>query len=43
MVFLDFIKNFDKVPVRRISVNLSCYGIKGSTLTWINDNRVHAT
>ena len=45
VVFLDFSKAFDKVPHCHLSVNLSYYGINGSTLTWINHflhNRVQA-
>ena len=33
----DFNKEFREVPHRRYSVELSYYGINGSTLTWMND------
>ncbi|XP_072024943.1 uncharacterized protein [Amphiura filiformis] len=32
----DFSKAFDKVPHLRLSAKLEFYGIRGSTLTWIN-------
>ena len=37
MIVLDFSKAFDKVPHRRLVTKLDHYGIRGSTLQWIQD------
>ena len=36
-VSLDFSKAFDKVSHRHLFIKLSYYGIRGSTLSWIQD------
>ena len=36
-VLLDFSKAFDKVPHRRLATKLHHYGVRGSTLSWIED------
>ena len=36
-VVLDFSKAFDKVPHRRLCNKLNNYGIRGTTLQWIED------
>ena len=35
VVYLDFLKAFDKVPHRRLLVKLEAYGINGKVLRWI--------
>ena len=37
LVLLDFKKTFDKVPHHRLCYKLSYYGIRGATLSWIQD------
>ena len=37
LVLLDFKKAFDKVPHHRLCYKLAHYGIKGTTLRWIQD------
>ena len=37
VILLDFAKAFDKVPHRRLLNKLHCYGIRGPTLSWIED------
>uniref|UniRef100_A0A8C4XYG1 Reverse transcriptase domain-containing protein n=1 Tax=Gopherus evgoodei TaxID=1825980 RepID=A0A8C4XYG1_9SAUR len=37
MVYLDFQKAFDKVPHQRFLRKLSCHGIKGKVLSWIEN------
>ena len=37
MILLDFAKAFDKVPHRRLSTKLTYYGVRGDTLSWINN------
>ena len=36
-IFLDMSKAFDTVPLKRLSCELSHYGIRGYTLKWIED------
>jgi hypothetical protein len=36
-ILLDFSKAFDKVPHRRLLMKLDHYGIRGTTLKWIQD------
>jgi len=36
VVYLDFLKAFDKVPHRRLLAKLEAYGISGKVLYWIN-------
>ena len=33
---LDFSKGFDKVSQTHLAIKLGCYGIRSSTLVWIN-------
>ena len=33
--YLDFSKAFDKVPHKRLCLQLKCHGINGKTLGWI--------
>uniref|UniRef100_A0A8C8SCV0 Reverse transcriptase domain-containing protein n=1 Tax=Pelusios castaneus TaxID=367368 RepID=A0A8C8SCV0_9SAUR len=37
IVYLDFQKAFDKVPHQRLLCKLSCHGIKGKVLSWIEN------
>lgn len=37
VIVMDFSKAFDKVPHRRLSQKISHYGIRGSTLSWIEN------
>jgi hypothetical protein len=37
IVYFDFAKAFDKVPVRRLIAKLSAAGIRGNMLRWISD------
>jgi galactitol-specific phosphotransferase system IIB component len=37
IVYLDFAKAFDKVPIRRLVSKLSAAGIRGNVLRWISD------
>uniref|UniRef100_A0A452IGB1 Reverse transcriptase domain-containing protein n=1 Tax=Gopherus agassizii TaxID=38772 RepID=A0A452IGB1_9SAUR len=37
IVYLDFQKAFDKVPHQRLLRKLSCHGIKGKVLSWIEN------
>ena len=36
VVYLDFLKAFDKVPHRRLLVKLKAYGVNGRVLQWID-------
>jgi hypothetical protein len=36
-ILLYFSKTFDKVPHRRLLMKLDHYGIRGTTLKWIQD------
>jgi hypothetical protein len=43
IIFIDYLKAFDLVAHKRLAFKLSCYGIAGSLLTWIDSflsNRV---
>jgi hypothetical protein len=45
VLIMDFAKAFDKVPHRRLSYKLNWYGVRGSTLNWIDSflaNRTQA-
>ncbi|CAM5126087.1 unnamed protein product [Eretmochelys imbricata] len=37
IVYLDFQKAFDKVPHQRLLRKLSCHGIRGKILSWIEN------
>ena len=37
VIFLDFAKAFDKVPIKRLLKNLYAHGIRGKLLKWIAD------
>ncbi|CAM5097662.1 unnamed protein product [Natator depressus] len=37
IVYLDFQKAFDKVPLQRLLCKLSCHGIRGKILSWIEN------
>jgi hypothetical protein len=37
IIYLDFAKAFDKVPIRRLIAKLSGMGISGNVLRWISD------
>jgi len=37
IIYLDFKKAFDSVPLRRILTKLKAYGIRGQILDWIED------
>jgi Reverse transcriptase (RNA-dependent DNA polymerase) len=37
VIYLDFAKAFDKVPLQRLISKLSAAGIRGNVLTWIGD------
>jgi hypothetical protein len=37
IVYLDFAKAFDKVPIKRLITKLSAAGIRGNVLSWIKD------
>ena len=37
VIFMDFMKAFDKVPHRRLILKLKSYGIDGPLLNWIED------
>ncbi|CAM4598511.1 unnamed protein product [Caretta caretta] len=37
IVYLDFQKAFDKVPHQRLLCKLSCHGIRGKILSWIEN------
>ncbi|CAM4425189.1 unnamed protein product [Lepidochelys kempii] len=37
IVYLDFQKAFDKVPYQRLLHKLSCHGIRGKILSWIEN------
>jgi ribonucleases P/MRP protein subunit RPP40 len=37
VIYLDFLKAFDKVPIKRLIAKLSAAGIHGNVLTWISD------
>ena len=37
VIYLDYEKAFDKVPHRRLLLQLNKFGIKGNTLSWITD------
>ena len=39
-ILLDFSKAFDKVPHKRLLMKLDHYGIRGTTLKWIQDFRI---
>ena len=34
-IYLDFSKAFDKVPLKRLTKILECYGIQENVLRWI--------
>jgi hypothetical protein len=42
-ILLDFSKAFDKVPYRRLLKKLDHYGIRGTTLKWIQDFLIRRT
>jgi hypothetical protein len=42
-ILLDFSKAFDKVPHKRLLMKLDHYGIRGTTLKWIQDFRIWRT
>ena len=35
MLYLDFSKAFDKIPHKRLVLQLEAHGIKGEVLNWI--------
>ena len=37
VIYLDFQKAFDKVPQRRLLINLKSHGITGKVIKWIKD------
>ena len=37
MIYLDYEKAFDKVPHKRLLLQLNKFGIRGNTLAWITD------
>jgi hypothetical protein len=37
VVYLDFAKAFDKVPIKRLTAKLAAAGIRGNVLRWITD------
>jgi hypothetical protein len=37
IVYLDFAKAFDKVPIKRLTAKLAAAGIRGNVLKWITD------
>jgi len=37
VIYLDFVKAFDKVPHERLLLKLSEHGIRGNSLTWIRN------
>ena len=37
IIYLDYSKAFDKVPLKRLLTKISGYGVKGNVLNWIGD------